>query len=224
MSGAGSRDDKIKDLTQMLSKKRASLGVERKLKTSSGVTAPPKGGSSGKAGGKSKPSIKVSGQSGGAKSSGPSRKMRTSRPAKDFSKDPVFMQTKVDPMQDTDPQNLRDRVKEIVNETIAKENGRFTGTVEVGFEANRIVALDASEITVEEDIEERTIPNEQFDEVINYIASPDPKNKELAALTKGIPLQKILKAKELEADAVIKKVKVKLDGTIEYSLIATVDE
>ncbi len=220
--GNENRGDKIKDLTQLISAKRVKMSVDGKLSKQSGGSAQSSSPAAKKSAAPKSAPQKSSGKPAAA--GRPARPMRMHRPVKDFSKDDVYVKRTVDPMDEVDPSKLRERVKDEVKKILEKKKGIFTGKIKIGFEASKIVDIDVAKVEVDEDLEEKLIGKDKFDNIIKYLENPDPRNKEMTEITKGIPLDKIKKAKELGADSIIKKAKVKLDGTVQYTIIASVNQ
>jgi hypothetical protein len=119
----------------------------------------------------------------------------------------------------------KNTVKEIddkIRSIIDKDVGRFSGHMSIMIEQNKIVDIEMNKVETDEDITDKLITKDNFEDLMHYYENPDSVRFEIANLAKGLDKDQLEKAINMGAEAIIKKVRLKADGTIEYNFIASV--
>jgi len=114
-----------------------------------------------------------------------------------------------------------ENVKSQMRHVLEGKEGAFTGALKVGFENDSIVEVELVPVETEEDFSEVIITSDKFQDIINALDNPDKATEEDLKLSEGIPKEKIAKAVEMNAEKIIKTPFLKLDGTIEYKITAS---
>ena len=119
-------------------------------------------------------------------------------------------------------QNTLKEIDEKIRSIIDKDVGRFSGHMSIMIEQNKIVDIQMNKVETEEDITDKLITKDNFEHLMHYYENPDSARFEIVNLAKGLEKEQLEKAISMGAEAIIKKVKLKADGTIEYNFIASV--
>jgi len=114
-----------------------------------------------------------------------------------------------------------ENVKSNVRQIMDGKKGSFTGSLKVGFESDKIVAVELVPVETEEDLSEVEILNDKFQDILNSIEDPKKASEEDLKLAEGIPKEKIIKAMEINAEKIIKTPFLRLDGSLEYKITAS---
>ncbi|RKY87071.1 hypothetical protein DRQ09_05085 [candidate division KSB1 bacterium] len=209
--GKKSREELIKQLTSQVAAKRSSIDIGKKsVKKAPPVQKDTKPPEIHKKDVKKPPSI--------------SGFRRASRPVKDFSKEKLADKMFAGWKKALAKENSPEKVEEIVNSIIKGEKPHYTGTVEVEFEDNNIISISENPVKIDEEVKEQLIDKTKFQSILDYFENPLNAEPEIVLLAEGLSKEKIQKAIELKAEHIIKKPIVKLDGTIEYNIVASVKE
>jgi len=149
-----------------------------------------------------------------------SRPARVQKKTKDFSKENVKFTAYKSAY--SGEKNTVKEVEERIREILEKDIGRFSGQMTIDIEKGKIQDIQTHKVEVDEDITDKLITKSQFDDVLKYFEDPNSVRYEISEMAKGLEKEKIEKAIEMGAEAIIKKVRVKADGTLEYNFIASV--
>ena len=116
-------------------------------------------------------------------------------------------------------ENVRANMRHVLD----GQMGYFTGKLKIGIENNSIVEVELVPLETEEDLSEVTIPKERFNEMLDALQNPKNANPESKKLAEGIPIEKLERAIELKAEKIIKTPFLKLDGSVEYKITASLE-
>lgn len=126
------------------------------------------------------------------------------------------------PSSYTGEKNSLKEIDEKMRSIFDKDVGRFSGKMTVSIEQNKIVNIEMHKVETDEDITDKLITKDQFESLMKYYEDPDSVRHEIANLAKGLDKEQLLHAIDMGAEAIIKKVRLKADGAIEYNFIASV--
>jgi len=202
-----SREDLIKDLTSQIASKSGIINKDKKTQ---------------------KPPDKSPESSPLQKSSPPPSSgrpfTRTPQPTKDYSKERISDKMFAGWRKALAKENSPERVEEIITNILNGKKKNFTGYVEVLFEDNTIVSVSENPVTIEEEVKEQFIDKSHFEALLEYLKNKGDAPPEIVLMAEGLSEEKIQKAIEIGAEHIIKKPVIKLDGSIQYNVIASVED
>ena len=117
-----------------------------------------------------------------------------------------------------------ENIKSTMRAVMEGKKGSFTGRLKIGFEDNKIVLVELIPLETEEDLSEIIIQKDRFQDILKAIDHPEEATEEELKMAEGIEREKIIKAIELDAEQIIKTPFLKIDGTINYKITATLKE
>jgi len=117
-----------------------------------------------------------------------------------------------------------EKVKDLLEVLCDSSRRIYTGNVKIMIEMNEIVGYTEEPVKPEKELKDIIITRDKFEEITKYFESPEKSNEEIKQMVKGLSKEKFLKAMELDADTIVKKPILKLDGTVEYKFIAAIFE
>ena len=207
--GKKSREDLIKQLTSQVAAKSTDVSKGKKPPTKSKETRAP--------------DIQKT-EEKKAPVPGPSHFRTSSHPVKDYSKEKLSDKMFAGWKKALAKENSPERIGEIVKNILEGKKSNFTGYVEVEFEDNAIISVSENPIEVDAEVKDQLIDKSKFEPILEYLKNPQDAPPEIVKIAEGLTEEKIQKAIEIGADHIIKKPVIKVDGTIEYNIVASVEE
>jgi len=204
-----SRDDLIKQLTSQVATKGAPTKKE----------APPL-----KEPQKEKPKDTGKSEKAPAPVSSPGFARRSPRPVTDYSKERISDRMFAGWKKSLAKENSPVKIEETIQSILDGKKKDFTGYVEVEFEDNNIITINENPVELEEEVRDQVIDKSQFEAVLDYFKNPQNAPPEIAHVAEGLSEDKIQKAIEIGAEHILKKPIIKLDGSIEYNIVASVED
>ena len=120
--------------------------------------------------------------------------------------------------------NSPDKIKKRLEELCDSGKGYFTGYVKIAIEMNEILELSEEPTQSKAEIKDKSIPQSKFEDLKKYYESPLDCDEETRNLAEGLPKEKFEKALELNAESIIKKPCLKLNGSVVYKFLASILE
>ena len=204
------RDKKIEELSSLIQKKRMNIKQDEKT--------PPL---------KAEPAAKEPEKKAAPAGPPPARPVAQSRhTSKSLSRSKSFNKENIKftafPSSYTGEKNSIKEVDEKIRGIIDKDVGRFSGKMTISMEQNKIINIEMHKVETDEDITDKLITKDQFESLMKYYEDPDSARHEIVNLAKGLEKEQLENAIQMGAEAIIKKVRLKADGAIEYNFIASV--
>ena len=153
-----------------------------------------------------------------------SRMRRPAQPKRDFSRERISTRMFAGWKKSLESENSPKKVEETVKNILEGKKDNFTGYIEIEFEDNHLMGINELPVEIDESVKKVIIHKSKFKAIVEFFENPLDATKEISDLAEGIPKEKVLKAIELGAENIIKSPSIKLDGTVEYSISASVNE